>query len=341
MIDYIGTTFNSNSQWFTDELEVIGLVRKQINWHWPQGRNLFINLTWFGPQFDNGQWDRFQNIVGNRHVYDRLFVLAAADPSFLSLDQISEMAQAVGAKELYHIGHFDTDWNFNFHSLVIPKYFVRYQPEELVMQDPKWVFLNYNRKPRGHRAALVELLTQQGLDQHGVITLGENVNQAWGNHSAQSRTLGETPETAVGNWGMDMSMGIPHDIHSLGNLDLWRSHFLTVVGETEFYPWDPTFVSEKTWKPIIGGRPFLINGQSKAYQWLRDRGFRTFTHLFPGNLDQATELDIHAGIADAIKWLTAQNLTELYQQLQPDLQYNQQRYWEFCDEQYRRVRKLF
>ena len=144
-----------------------------------------------------------------------------------------------------------------------------------------------------------------------------------------------------GNWGFDMNFGIQHDIHSLGNLDLWQRHFLTVVSETEFLPWDPTFVSEKTWKPIIGLRPFVINGQSKAYQWLQARGFRTFNHLWPGDLDTATEHNTHAGIASAIQWLSTQNLSELYQQLLPDLEHNQQRYWEFCQEQHQRVRNLF
>ena len=340
--DYIGTTFAANSQWYTDELEVIGLIRKQINHCYPEGRNLFINSTWFGPQFDNDQWKRFEYLVSSNCQYDRLFVLAAADPIFLNADQIAKMAQDIHAKETFLLGHFDSEHNFNFHSLVLKKYFHTYTQEQLLMQEPQYVFLNYNRKPRGHRADLVRVLEQQQLDQLGLITLGENSN-VWENTATQPRTLGEQPEdyAGAGNWGFDMGFGIPHDIHSLGNLNIWQRHFLTVVGETEFLPWDPTFVSEKTWKPILGLRPFVINGQSKAYRWLRDRGFRTFNHVWPVDIDSATELDTHDKIAEVIKWLGNQDLTQLYQQLLPDLIYNRKRFDEFSNEQFQHVRKLF
>ena len=140
--DYIGTNFAANSQWHIDELELIGLVRRQIRQHFTTGRNLLINLTWFGPQFDNGQWTKFDALVQQNQQYDRLFVMAAADPSFLSLDQINGMAHSIGASELYHLGHFDSEWNFNFHSLVIPRYFQKYHNKELAMTQPDWVFLN-------------------------------------------------------------------------------------------------------------------------------------------------------------------------------------------------------
>jgi hypothetical protein len=106
-------------------------------------------------------------------------------------------------------------------------------------------------------------------------------NEVEGNSIAPSQhlSLNESPSDAVGNWGLDMSFGIPHDIHSLGNLDIWQQHFLNVVGETEFMHWDNMFISEKTWKPILGLRPFVINGQTKIYQYFL-AVYRFFKHLF-------------------------------------------------------------
>ena len=155
--------------------------------------------------------------------------------------------------------------------------------------------------------------------------------------------LGESPND--GNWGMSMEFGIPHDIHTLGNMDLWRQHFLTVISETEFLPWDHTFVTEKTWKPIIGMRPFVINGQTKIYNWLRSHGFRTFNHYWPQvKTENLTEFEVHDSIVAVIKYLhtlNQQDIKQMYQDMQPDLEYNRKRFFEFSREQRQKVDNLF
>ena len=135
--------------------------------------------------------------------------------------------------------------------------------------------------------------------------------------------------------------GIPDDIHSVGNLNLWQQHFLNIVSETEFLPWDNTFVSEKTWKPIIGLRPFVINGQTKIYTWLRKHGFRTFNHWFGGvELEEVNELEVHNSIVKVIEYLrdfSKQELQNLYNSMLPDLRHNRQRFFEFAQEQQHRI----
>jgi hypothetical protein len=63
--------------------------------------------------------------------------------------------------------------------------------------------------------------------------------------------------------------------------------------------------------------------------------------VWPVDIDSATELDTHDKIAEVIKWLGNQDLTQLYQQLLPDLIYNRKRFDEFSNEQFQHVRKLF
>ena len=52
----IGTTFARNSQWHQDEINLVANIESQINRMFPTGNNLLINTTWFGPQFDNGEY---------------------------------------------------------------------------------------------------------------------------------------------------------------------------------------------------------------------------------------------------------------------------------------------
>ena len=120
-------------------------------------------------------------------------------------------------------------------------------------------------------------------------------------------------------------------------MNVWQQHFLNIIGATEFYPWDDIFVSETQWKPIIGLRPFLINGNVRTYQWLRDNGFRTFNHYFPGiEFENITEDEVHQSIVQAIQYLTtltADQLMQLYTDMLPDLLHNQSRFYIYAEEQ--------
>jgi DNA-binding protein Fis len=338
----IGTTFANNSQWHEDEINLINVIKNQIDNKFI-GNNLLINTTWFGPQFDN---DEYQKISKIKNI-DNIFFLASVDPVMLVQDQLDEIANNVGAKHSYFLGNFDTEYQFNFISTLLPKYFKHYINNELVLKDPQWVFVAYNRKPREHRIELVKKIFDNNLKQYGVVTLGKNHRIYSGTDQEKFHfLLDENPDdyAGEGNWGHSMVFGVPHDIHSLGNLDIWQYHFLNVVSETEFNPWDNMFITEKTWKPILGLRPFVINGQTKIYKYLRDNGFKTFNHYFPVELENISERTVHDSIIDVIQYLSKlnkQEILDLYQQMLPDLEHNRQRFFDFAQEQQHKIGHLF
>ena len=346
MLEFIGTTFPRNSQWCEDEIYAIETIKSQIDQRFPNEKNLFINTTWFGPQFDNNEYEKFEEVCASQQ-FDNVFLLAAADPVFLADYQMAEVHKKSGNGNLYLLGHFDSPHNFNFHSIVLPKYFKKYSEEQVKMLVPEYIFMNYNRKPRPHRSLLVETLIDKGLDKHGVVTLGTNDDDAYkynNNKKSPRLTLGETVQEIgeENQWWPD-EHGIPHDIHSLGRLDLWQKHFLTVVSETEGNNDVPTFVSEKTWKPMIGMRPFIINGQTKVYKWLRDRGFRTFNQYWK-HIPVETDADTPTACATVVEYLcgkSKQDIQEMYQDMLPDLIYNQQRFYEFGREQQHKMENIF
>jgi hypothetical protein len=209
------------------------------------------------------------------------------------------------------------------------------------MQYPRYIYVTYNRKPREHRTKLVNTLIANQLDGYGFITLGQDDNGMYSREEPILKTFipGETVEDYAqeGNWGMDNKHGIPHDIHSLGNMDVWRGHFLNIIGETEFNPWDNMFITEKTWKPILGLRPFVINGQVKIYQYLRDNGFKTFNHLWPHiDVENANETEVADTIVQVVAYLAAigaKELEKIYNSIIPDLLHNQKRFIKFAQEQ--------
>ena len=340
---FIGVTFPSSFQWHNEEVDVVNSVTAQINNNFPNSKNLLINSTWLGPQFDNGEYEKLLRLTTSK--IDNVFLLSM----FLNAEQVDNILNLLKNPVLYKIGHFDgTEYEFNFHAAkILPKHFKIYSTDEVVMQDAKHIFLCYNRKPREHRVNLVKKLIDHNLKKHGVITLGEN-RKIYSKTDKNKLHLSLNEDMSqYSTWTnqIDTFGDIPDDLHSLGNLIIWQNHFLTVVSETEFLPWDNTYVSEKTWKPIIGLRPFLINGQSKIYKWLRDRGFKTFNHYFNGiELEDAKEFEIHGSIISVIKYLTTLEKTEIiamYNNMLPDLKYNRDRFFEFAIEQQYKINHIF
>ena len=127
-------------------------------------------------------------------------------------------------------------------------------------------------------------------------------------------------------------------------MNYWKHHFLYIVGATMFWPWDDIFVSESQFKPIIGLRPFIINGNTRTYKWLRDRGFRTFNHYFPfADLENTHEDMVHPEIIKVLEWLANVDDNELlgmYNRMLPDLLYNREHFFKFASEQKNKIENL-
>jgi len=341
MTDFIGQTFPSNWLWSKYENICIESIRSQINLKFAHQKNLLINLTWFGPQFDYPD-NAYSKFLEYDKKVDNLFVLATVDPSMLDTTQLKFIVNRLGNPCLYKLGNFDGKYQFNFFAPVMVDHFRKYSNEELFLQEPRWHFINYNRKPRQHRVKFVKRLKEDGLDKYGLVTLGKpDRTYDQDPDNTLFLTLGEDSKDYIkyGHWfdpnKEDDDVGIPHDVLSLHNINYWQHHFLHIVGATEFSTNVDLFVSETQFKPIIGLRPFLINGNPKTYQWLEDQGFKTFNRYFP-NIDFNNANKVHESLIDAIKQIikySSIDIMSMYQDMLPDLLHNQKRFYEFAQEQ--------
>ena len=327
MIHFIGNIF-WYPPWHQDEIDLVENLKKQIEDKFPDETNLLLNLTWFGPQFkNNNEYKKFLKLIENTKI-DNLFLQGSGDPVHLSKEETTKLFEVSKAKKLFLLGNFDSRHCYSFHSFVISKYFEKYSLQDLKMKKDKYIFLNYNRKPAEHRVNLVKLLDQQDLSKHGIITL------------ANERFLEDDVNDEKGWSGGGYST--PHDIHSLGRLDIWQNHFLTIVSETDYQDFLWTFVSEKTFKPLLGLRPFVINGQTDTYKWLTKRGFKTFNKYWNHiNVENCDIDDVHPNICKVVNFLKTQNLTELYTDMLDDLIYNRERFYEFAKEQKIKMDNVF
>ena len=136
---------------------------------------------------------------------------------------------------------------------------------------------------------------------------------------------------------------LANDIISLGEPQYWNKHFCTVVTESVMH--SDVFISEKTFKPLIGLRPFIIIGDRYLYKKLKEWKFDTFEDLFPNiHLD---EPDKYWRIENALKDMTQfqlnyglDELNNLYAKLEDRLMYNRKRVLEVINENYNDIMEI-
>jgi hypothetical protein len=103
--------------------------------------------------------------------------------------------------------------------------------------------------------------------------------------------------------------------------------FLSVVSET-LYQSHISFFSEKIYKPLAIGHPFIVNGNPYSLRKLRDTGFKTFGQWWDESYDNIEDVTsrVHA-IIDILKMLKAlphDRLREMRTEMISTLKHNQE-----------------
>lgn len=311
-------------------------VVQQVNQKFANDNNVVLNLTWDGPQ-------TLQAINNIDHPVDNLFLVSTVDSVATKWKTYVEL---INANKVYHLGNFDSEYQYNFFAIVCKDLFKEYQTEDLILTDIKYRWISYNRKPYDHRRQFVEALHDHNLVHTGIVTMGRNF--PGDTRPDLYLSIGERDEDYVeyGHWyglGTEATPHqIPHDLFSLHNWHYWQHHFLHIVGCTHPFNEDHLFANQIDFKPIIGLRPFIINGQTRKYEWWRNQGFRTFESWFPGNLIQPQLLTENLiGVVKYVNSLSFEQLQSLYNNMLPDLLHNRNRWFEWADEQKIKVGSLF
>jgi len=318
------------------EQRILADIVRQVNRAWPNGHNVVFSLTWNGPQ-------TLEEIAQLPQPVDRLFLVSTVDAVPHAAKKFVEQIQP---KELYQLGNFDSAHQFNFFAIVCLENFEKYNTQDLILRDLKYRWISYNRKPYEHRREFVHALRDNDLLSTGIVTLGR---QFPGDDRPELYlTIGERDEDyqKYGHWypmGTEATPHeIPHDLFSLHNWHYWQHHFLHIVGCTWPYNDDHLFTNQIDFKPILGLRPFIINGQTRKYAWWREQGFRTFESWFPTDLVNSTNLAQQ--LIDTVKYvngLSLEQLQNMYNDMLPDLLHNRQHWFAWAQDQRNRVGALF
>jgi hypothetical protein len=85
------------------------------------------------------------------------------------------------------------------------------------------------------------------------------------------------------------------------------------------------FLTEKTYKAIKFGQPFVIIGTAHSLRTLREQGYKTFDHSIDNHYDEITDnTQRWMAIRNTILKIQSQNMHEWFLKCLPDIKHNQQ-----------------
>ncbi len=180
----------------------------------------------------------------------------------------------------------------------------------------QYVMLNGRLRP--HRKALIDELRERNLLDHALWTnLNAHVEMGFTSalQVAQTQPIRLLPEEyEIPRALPNMATAPEHAFckhHLFGNTwgdaivnyRIYRDSWFSIVTETIFdYP--HTFRTEKIWKPILMGHPFVVAANRGYLRDLRAAGFKTFDTLVDEHYDLIDRPDVRIGrIVDSVEWL--------------------------------------
>jgi hypothetical protein len=179
--------------------------------------------------------------------------------------------------------------------------------------DYEYLFLSYNNKKSYHRCLLIDLMCKNDILGSGVFSwrMGDEflsndyIFKYWEEKKIE----------------IDLNSNIQMDEW---NPDIFKTkEFVTVVPETRS---DFIFITEKTFKPILMEKPFLIFGSQNQNLILKKYDFELYDEIFDYSFDNHFDLDVRAqGLIDNLKSIKNQNLKILHKKIKDKIKRNKKR----------------
>jgi hypothetical protein len=195
----------------------------------------------------------------------------------------------------------------------------------------QYKFTVLNRLPKWWRASIISDLLHQGLLTNSLVSyntinsaLDEDENDnpievdcipGW---RQRARALSQTQLVC------DQLDSVQQNDHHFVNTDLYTQSHCSIVLETHFDVDQSggAFLTEKTFKPIKYGQPFVIAGGPGSLQALRDLGYRVFDSIIDNEYDNIVDnTQRYFALRGTIEKIA--NNQNFYAQCLEDTEYNQ------------------
>lgn len=305
------------SEWPLKQLEKQVVSNMLSTYTVDNSRSVVINSVWYNGDYHQQVIEELK-AINPTHV----FVVAMLDPPIVKLNWFAELNC-----EVLGIGYYPGPGFVDFFALVMDKFFTG--PDNNTLLNESLVdtaFMCLNRKPHPHRVRLYNGLSNANLLDQGFVSLGGTPPVRVLENDCNGQTLAP-------NGGTEQ-YGIANDIVTLGNMQRWQQHLVNIVTETSWDIAETDFFSEKTYKPILGLRPFLIYTPGGGVSSLIKKGFEPYVHNFNDivDIDLTEPYNVVTFLAELSKQ-PASYLQMKFLQLKEKLLFNQNRFNTYVREQ--------
>lgn len=203
------------------------------------------------------------------------------------------------------------------------------QSNPKVNREFKKRYIYPNHRWRLHRPALVAMLANRDILQHGYVSLRQaDDKRSWNDcYDLITNKYPELKRVDIPDLFIDeaeFNVGYPDELPK----SFYEESCFSVVSETNYYHPESRFFSEKTYKNIEYEMPFILVSRPHSLSLLRDKGYKTFSPYINEDYDLEEDDDKRlVMIADEIERLCnlpEQELQGITEQLRPICEYNRQ-----------------
>lgn len=151
--------------------------------------------------------------------------------------------------------------------------------------DERNLFLSYNRATRSHRIRFIVDLFENNIIDRGLISINK-LYEAYFPITPEVKEFfdNKTPMT------IDSVSTLKYNLAINITVEDYEKTFISVVTETLSCP-NTLFFSEKIWKPIMVGHPFIVFGNQYSLKYLKGLGFKTFDKWINESYDNEPDSD--------------------------------------------------
>ena len=206
----------------------------------------------------------------------------------------------------------------------------RTEPIQFNPRDNKFLYLSYNRNVRPHRVHFLSNILSKGLLDIGKVSLNQfqyvqDLPEDHPINQLQKRAPIEIDRGLEYNWANDIAIQDHEDT------------FISIVTESLADKYT-LFLSEKIWKPISCGHPFMVLGNKGVLKKLKELGFQTFDKWFDESYDNEEEMSVRAQILaneiEKFKDMTIDELKNIRNEMFEICEYNRTKYIQMLTSKY-------
>ena len=199
-------------------------------------------------------------------------------------------------------------------------------------KELRYNFTVLNRLPKWWRASILADLLHQGLLPNSLISFNTSNVNIDENESDNPIEVDSIPGWRANTQDMcnsrlvcDHMNSIEQNNHHVVNDNLYSQSRCSIILETHFDVDQSggAFLTEKTFKPIKYGQPFVIAGGPGSLQALRDMGYRVFDEVIDNQYDTILDnTQRYFALRNTIEQIL--NNPDFYHMCQADVAHNQQ-----------------